>query len=603
MSAETIDVLIVGGGPTGLTVAAELVRQGIHSIVIIDLNADVVKQTKASVVWPRSLELLSVYDGVLDGILAHGERVTNIHMVSRTETLAAFNLSDHFESNFNFGALLEQWYTETVLASYLAKHGVHVRRSAELVAHTYIQDDVVDATVVVGKGTANETTTTYRAKYVLGCDGARSFVRKSIQSAFQGELLPYGFGSVHFTSSTPVACGSDQLRLCFYDNGIAFVTPMPGNSYLTAFDMTLEEDAKFCDPVKKDARGLPIQLDFTKDQIQTILRDRLMHVTIDEIRWQSHFRVNERLSEKYSDGKRIYLAGDACHAHTPLGGQGMNTGIQDAVNLGWKLAFVLKGAAKPSLLATYETERRLVGQELIVSTTTQQNMASNRTPLFQYLRNNAMRIFTQLNFVRELMAAKIGETVIAYRKSPLTAENWVKPAMVPYAWRRREQNFLRLFAARVTAGGRALDLDPQTPAVSTKGGGFKLLLFQGKNGHSITPLSSECLDEFGRAMVNQAKGVITDYVVVPTTDTASHTKYGVKAQCLFLVRPDGYVGLRSEPVCTHDVLSYLSQRVDISSVHYVGEFRPVAFDWVPYMIWTTAAVAAVAIGLAAVRKA
>ncbi|KAF0695132.1 Aste57867_14029 [Aphanomyces stellatus] len=586
MSVETVDVLIVGGGPTGLTVAAELVRQGIHSIVIVDRNADLVKQTKASVVWPRSLELLSVYDGVVDDIHDHCERVARIEVASRTETLAEINLGKYFASNFKYGALLEQWYTEKVLASYLAKHGVHVRRSAELVAHTYIQDDVVDATVVVGKGTANETTTTYRAKYVLGCDGARSFVRKSIQSAFQGELLPYGFGSVHFTSSTPVACGSDQMRLCFYDNGIAFVTPMPGNSYLSAFDMTLEEDAKFCDPVKKDTRGLPIQLDFTKDQIQTILRDRLMHVTIDEIRWQSHFRVNERLSEKYSDGKRIYLAGDACHAHTPLGAQGMNTGIQDAVNLGWKLAFVLKGVAKPSLLATYETERRLVGQELIDSTTKSQNLASNRTPLFQYFRNNAMRLFTKLNFVREFAAAKIGETVIAYRKSPLSAENWVKPAIIPYVLYRRRQTILRLFGARVTAGGRALDLSNGGRAVAFNGG-FKLLLFQGERGHTVAPLSSDRLGEFGRAMVNQAKGVITDYVVVPTTDTASHTMYGVKAQCLFLVRPDGYVGLRSEPVCTHDVLSYLSQRIEISTVHYVGDFKPAVFDWPPPLVIAT----------------
>ncbi|CAK5194796.1 unnamed protein product [Aphanomyces euteiches] len=586
---SSVDVLIVGAGPSGLAAACELIRNGVSSILIIDRLDAPVKQTKASVLWPRSLELLANYDGVLDAIHDHCEYVRQVKFYTETSVLTHVKLGDRFASRFQYGALLEQWYTEKVLKAYVDKHNVVTKRNAELVAFSYVSNsaDTIEATILIDKGLPTERTTVVRCKYLVGCDGARSSVRRLMNCAFQGIVLPYAFIGAHFTSSTQVAVQPDEMRMSSYRAGMAFLTPMPNKSYLVAIDLSAEQDAPYCDPHHVDTHGMPIQLEFTKEQLQSLISERCVAVTIDHVIWSTHFRVNKRLAETYSDGNRIFLAGDACHCHTPLGGQGMNTGIQDAVNLGWKLALVLQGKAEPSLLTTYGTERRLVGEELIAFTTRAQNISSNRTPLVQFFRNNALRVLTSLPFVVDTIAATIGETIVAYRASPLSVENWVLPPIFPYILYRRRQNILRIFHARVVAGGRAPVLD-NTPLTFHTTPGFNLIFFQGAPGHTVSPLTYDQLVAVGREVQLLTKGIVADFKVIPASEANNHDMYGVKGQCLFLVRPDGYVGLRSEPVSMDDVLRYLKHRVLLTSVPDTGSFKPTAFDWVPYVLLTLA---------------
>ncbi|KAI8614836.1 FAD-binding monooxygenase [Chytriomyces sp. MP71] len=365
--SSTFDTLVVGAGPTGLTLAAELLRQGIPAsqILLIDVLKEPLIQTKASVLWPRSLELLSNYEGVVEMGEAYGDKLTNVVLrAGKDNTLIAkINLARHFDSTFHHGLMLEQWYTEKIITAYLSKHGLSVTRSTALVSFVYTDHPLhpIEATLKTPNGNK-----TIRVKYIVGADGGRSGVRKQLGIEFKGETMQGTFFSAHFSVKKPLLdIDNTALSLFLRPSGMGFITPMPGGTYMSALDLQGQQCGPFLSN-EKDARGFPLLKEIPLKEAEVILRERLsLHIEVDKMIWQTHFRIQERLVGKYGDGKRVFLAGDACHAHSPLGGQGQNTGIQDAVNLGWKLSSVLKGTLSPSLLATYEEERLAVGQHLI----------------------------------------------------------------------------------------------------------------------------------------------------------------------------------------------------------------------------------------------
>ncbi|OQR87741.1 hypothetical protein ACHHYP_08103 [Achlya hypogyna] len=559
-------ILIVGGGPTGLTLAAELIRQGVLDITVIDKLPGPLRQTKASVTWPRSLELLERYEGVLPAL---HNRCDFVHRVvlhrNPTSVFREVPLSAHLSSKHPHGVLVEQWYMEECLRAHLACANVAVQYDSELVGYEYNTDaSCVIATIVRKKGTPDETTTATAYAFVVGCDGARSGIRKLMGISFSGVTMPLGFVGVHFKSTTPVTLvHRDALSIVLYDDGGSFITAMPNDSYLAIVDLSLAQDAAYVSPDEVDAHGYPVQRALTRDEMQALLASRVSpEVAISEVLWSTHFRVNARVATKYSDSQRIFLCGDACHCHTPLLGQGMNVGIQDAVNLGWKLALVVRGVATPTLLASYGDERLIVGQELIAMTTRAQTAFSHRHPVFQQVRNSVVGGLARSDRFLDIWAPNLCELSTNYRRNPgLTAESWTLASMVSHPFVHLQQLWLQYCkTSRVCAGDR-WPYEKFSSLSSKASTGFELYLFQGLEGYNSHSVTVGELEAVVREVTLAFPGLVTQCRIELATNEALYATIGVLGQCLFLIRPDGYVGLRSEPGNVDDVSAYLRQRV------------------------------------------
>ncbi|MFD7735404.1 FAD-dependent monooxygenase [Kitasatospora phosalacinea] len=337
MREESVDVLVVGAGPVGLTAAAELRRHGVHCR-IVDRITDPPPYPKAVGVQPRTFEVweaMGLVGRALDAALPlHGQLVfTDRAPGPRT----ALDLPADVPYRF---AALPQYTTERLLAEHLARFGTEVERGTAL---TGLQqhDDHVRAVFEDGSVLA--------ARYVVGCDGAHSTVRKAAGIPFDGDAFPesYMLGDVELDWDLPPG---HAVRATGADPGDVLVAvPLPGRGRYRISSRAGTSDGT--------APALP--------DLQAVL-DRLspQPVTARALRWSSTFRISHRLAGRYREG-RLFLAGDAAHIHPPTGAQGMNTGIQDAHNLAWKLALAVRGLAADTLLDSYHAERHPVGEEVV----------------------------------------------------------------------------------------------------------------------------------------------------------------------------------------------------------------------------------------------
>ncbi|KAJ3377909.1 hypothetical protein HDU84_008105 [Entophlyctis sp. JEL0112] len=539
--------VIVGAGPTGLTLAAELLRQGIpaDTILLVDELAAPLLHTKASVLWPRSLELLDHFAGVVPAAEAVGMKLLSGCIFAgdnqdSLKRLALINISSYFISSFPWGILLEQWRTERILTEYLARHNLHVTRSTKLVDYKYFEDGAVEARFENSAGMR-----VVRTKFLVGCDGGKSKVRKLLGFDFKGETLKGSFYSAHFTVKNPLPdINTSALSLFLMSSGGSFVTPMPGHgkhsiSYMSALDLSEEQDCIYrCSEL--DSHGNQPLLEIPRKDAERLLQERLSkNIVVDEIIWQSHFRVNERVTSSFSDGRRVFLAGDACHAHSPIG---QNTGIQEAINLGWKLALVIKGLVSPELLSTYERERQSIGQRLVDFTNRGTKASALRDPTLQYLRNTIMSFVASREFLRDTIAQTIAETIYNYRKCDINT-------------------------------------------------GFKAIFFQGRPYAKLpSDLSLDALHKLGEELVKLSFGTVTAYAVVTADDCSLSSSIGVQNQCVLLIRPDDYVALRSEPVSFAVVAAYLRDKIgqtkfgDEDAVRSLAKYKPLMNDWVHGLI-------------------
>ncbi|MEV7844125.1 FAD-dependent oxidoreductase [Streptomyces cyaneofuscatus] len=341
MTDASTDVLIVGAGPTGLTLALDLARRG-AAVRIVDKSPAHPRTSRAKGPNPRSLEILADL-GVVDEVLAAGSaplpmRVYRDHRpVAETDPWA--DAAPTPATRFDRPWLIAQWRLEEILRARLAGHGVRVELGREVVGLAEGADGHhVDVTFAEGRAE--------RARYVVGCDGAHSPVRRLLGITFDGttaEDQVMVSGDVELDHED---LGRDRWHQWFDADGAVMLCPIPGTRTGWWFQAGPERDA--------DGRPLAPTLDgfrrlFTR---HTGLPGR--HLTRAEL--LSTYRVNVRMADRYRVG-RVLLAGDAAHVHAIAGGLGMNTGIQDAFNLGWKLGQVLTGQADAGLLDTYEEER------------------------------------------------------------------------------------------------------------------------------------------------------------------------------------------------------------------------------------------------------
>jgi 2-polyprenyl-6-methoxyphenol hydroxylase-like FAD-dependent oxidoreductase len=395
-----VDVLVIGAGPVGLTMAAEAARYGL-SIRIIDTAPHASTTSKALVVWSRTLELFDRM-GCTDAFLAAGIRAHGASM-RHGHTVIGSTRFDSIPSAYNFGLMVPQRDTERLMAAHLGALGVSVEREVALTGFAEAADHV-EAMLRHADGREE----TVEARWLVGCDGAHSTVRHQLGVAFDGKAQGDDWFLADVRLDGEGAPPHDEVTIYLHRDGLFAVFPMP------------EGRCRVIGTVGKTDPAHP-RPDPTLDEVQALADGRTAGgFRVSEPEWLSTFRVHERKVAEYRHG-RIFLAGDAAHIHSPAGGQGMNTGMQDAINLAWKLAMVTKGAAAPGLLDSYSPERSAVGDMVLRNATRLTDMATLSNPAAQAVRNLAMRFAMGLHTVRDRMASEMSETGIAYGASPLSA--------------------------------------------------------------------------------------------------------------------------------------------------------------------------------------
>jgi 2-polyprenyl-6-methoxyphenol hydroxylase-like FAD-dependent oxidoreductase len=438
-------VLVVGGGPVGLSLAVDLRRRGV-AVRIIDTLAEPTEESRAIVVHSRTLDHFEAL-GILDGIMAKAIVSNGMEVHADGNTIAAVEF-DHIHAVHPYSVSLVQSETEAILAARLAQLGVAVERSSSLSTYTASNADVV-ATLTSPDG----TTRTLRAQYLVGADGARSAVRhimgQQLDGSFVGDDVLLG----------DLEADHDYERSHFH----AFFSP--GQTTGLLFPLRGNRLRVFAQLPPGIDPARPVTIDW----LQSAADERGIKMRITASHWMTRFGLKHGQVPRYRSG-RIFLAGDAAHIHSPAGALGMNTGIQDAINLGWKLAAALQTQDCERLLDSYHLERHPVGAQVVALTTEITKVATLKNPVAQRLRNALMHLGIHATPITNRMADMIEQQRVEYRHSPIVtgAGHTLHPGDFLYV---TGHNIAAALAntnghlAIVIAGGGAAEPDPQFPTV------------------------------------------------------------------------------------------------------------------------------------------
>jgi 2-polyprenyl-6-methoxyphenol hydroxylase-like FAD-dependent oxidoreductase len=480
-------ILIVGAGPVGLTMAAELARYGVP-VRIVDRAAQATSTSKALVLWARTLELMDRM-GCTQSFLDNGLRAHGATMRSGSDVLGRTRFDD-VASTYNFALMIPQRDTERLLTAHLATFDITVERELELTAFSETVDHV-EATLRHADG-REETVVT---PWLLGCDGAHSAVRHGTGITFDGSTQSDDWLLADVRMQGEGTPPQDEVAIYFHADGPFVLFPMPGER------MRVVGCIGKTDPAHPRAEP-------TMADVQAMIDRRTGGgFRVTDPAWLTNFRINERKVADYRQG-RVFLAGDAAHIHSPAGGQGMNTGMQDAINLAWKLAMVVSNKATAGLLDSYSAERSRVGTMVLRNATRMTDAANLSHPAAQAARNLALRVLLGFHVFRSYMSDMLSEIEIAYAGSPLSVGSH--------------------------AGDR---LPPEHYAGATPGIGD-------------TP-------RFVLYAVDKTKG--SELIARHADVLERETRTPPDPQQLLIVRPDGYVGLLAQADDWNAAASYLDR--------------------------------------------
>jgi len=517
------DVLVVGAGPTGLMLANQLVRRGVRTL-IIDRHAGPSLETRALGVQARTLEIYS-HLGIVDRALELGKRGTggNIWADGQRRARVALSVAGDKITPYPFLLVLGQDDNERILGDHLRELGSSVQWNTELVGLTQ-QSDSVTAVLKLPDGSHRNIL----AAWVAGCDGARSAVRESSGITFAG--APYEH--VFFVADTELTgtMVPDEVNVYLFRDGFHLLFPMRGKDHWRI--------AGILPPALRDKADLKFDA-----VIPSLHNEAAAGLSIKSCTWFSTYRIHHRSAVRFRD-RRCFLLGDAAHIHSPVGAQGMNTGLQDAYNLAWKLALVVKNQATPALLDSYEQERIPVARALLNGTDRAFRLVVSNTWFAGLLRTKILARIAAFavnrKAVQRIAFRTVSQTGIRYPKSSLSKSLDTLPDTAPQAGDRFP--WLRL---KFVANEAVEDLFQKLSDTH-----FNLILI------GQPPLLEGAMD-FG--------DLLRIHVIPrdPVNDQEL-ARVQIPQPSFYLVRPDGYVGLCGTRLEAGGVRSYVSQKLHLS---------------------------------------
>ncbi len=507
-SIRDTEVLIVGAGPTGLVLALWLTRLGVR-VRIVDQTAEPGTTSRALAVQARTLELYSQI-GLADAVVDRGRNVAaaNLWVAGKKVARAVFGDMGAGLSPYPYALLFPQDEHERLLIDRLAVAGVKVEREVELL-------DFDDGTgrVLAHLKSPDGTVDACQAAYIAGCDGAHSMVRETLQIGFPGGKYAHLFYVADVEASGAAMNG--ELHVALDTTDFLAVFPLKGDGRARLIGTIREEAEHQHDNLSWD--------DVSKRVIEW------MRIDVDRVHWFSTYRVHHRVADHFRKG-RAFLLGDAAHIHSPVGGQGMNTGIGDAVNLAWKLAAVVHGRAGAPLLDSYEPERIAFARRLVATTDRAFTGVTSPGTIARRVRLDIVPLlvpaFFALTTVRRFLFRTVSQTAVNYRGSSLSAGR----------------------AGTVHGGDRL-------PWVKTDlSGGDK------DNFASLTSLDWQVhvYGDAGPEIKALCEGRALPLHIFPWRPRMGGT--GLRRNAVYLVRPDGYVGLVDPDGSAEALTAYLDTR-------------------------------------------
>jgi 2-polyprenyl-6-methoxyphenol hydroxylase-like FAD-dependent oxidoreductase len=503
---DRTDVLIVGAGPTGLVLALWLTRLGVR-VRIVDKTAEPGTTSRALAVQARTLELYRQI-GLADAVVTRGRKMTTINLWRSGKHVAHVVFGDMGTdlSPFPYALIYPQDEHERLLIDRLTRAGVQVERQTELVAF-----EETAAGVRARLRRADGTTSVCEAAYLTGCDGAHSAVREALRIGFPGGTYSHLFYVADVDARGAVMNGELHGALDTTD-------------FLIVFPLKDDGRARLIGTVRTDAEHQRDDLTW-EDVSQRVIE--WMRIDVERVHWFSAYRVHHRVADQFHKG-RTFLLGDAAHIHSPVGGQGMNTGIGDAVNLAWKIADVVHGRADSALLDTYEPERMAFARRLVATTDRVFTGVTSDRAIARRIRLNivpavAPTVFA-LRAARRFMFRTISQTAVHYRGGNLGQGR----------------------AGDVYGGDRL----PWVPADET-------------GVDSFTPLASlawqvHVYGDASRGIQAACEERTLPLHVFPWRPVMRRA--GLQRDAVYLVRPDGYVALADADASGDAIRSYLDTR-------------------------------------------
>lgn len=518
-------VLIAGGGPTGLTAALELRRFGIPVRVIDEMEGPA-PTSRAIGIQARTLEEMELR-GLADQFVRIGHHATGGDIYGNGKLLVRIDFSN-IASRYNYLLLLSQNETDRILREALEAEGAGVEWGVKLAAFGQTPAGIT-ATLEHTGGFLEEIT----VPYVIDAEGAHSIVRNTLGLQFKGKTRDdlFAVGDVHVGGDLP----NSDFHIFSSERGLLGMFPLGGSLFRLVASNAHDDRSLANRTLPNQALSDPPTL----EELQAIY-DQRSHIParLHQLTWSSLFHVNSRMVDSLRVG-RIFLAGDAAHIHSPAGGQGMNTGIQDALNLGWKLALVLRGIAPEALLDTYDHDRLPVMRSVLTRTEGLTDMVDGDSILRTFFVHLAPWV-AHADFVRNNVSARISQIALNYRSSPLSSDNFGDGSL--------------------TAGDRIPDLSVR---VSNGTPGETKRVFSMLNPTRLTLLLANFTAT--AAIESQLSEALSpwreliDAFPISAPDGDAHKpfeeSFGVRPS-LTLVRPDAYIGFRGTQSSAAELTKY-----------------------------------------------
>ncbi|MFW5832457.1 MAG: FAD-dependent monooxygenase [Prolixibacteraceae bacterium] len=516
------DVLIAGAGPTGLMTACQLSLFNIH-FRIIDKKSSPSNYSGALIIHAKTLELFQQL-GLAEKITAHGKRVSAFSTFFNGEKTSRLKLKNFGENLTQFPSMLmlEQAKTEQLLIEFLQKKGIFVEWETKLV-DLMQQPDKITAVLKL----KNESKITMDASYLIAADGGQSTVRSLLNIPFHGKTHKKTLCIMECKSD--IALTDDEIYFAFSEQSTTGFFPLPGRRW--RIDAALKNAQNKTRLTFED-----VQHDFGKTT--------KLNVNIYEPDFFSVFHSHGKYAQRFQS-RRCFLAGDAAHLYTPVGAQGMNSGLQDAQNLAWKLAFVIQNELKPGILKSYEQERKPLAKRVSKSTSLFFNVVASDAWIYQFFRMKVLKYLLRLfllslkkSFFKNFVFKNISGIGISYTENSLTADagtGFTQGAPKPGE---------RLPCLQYKVDGIKKDVREQVKPTQ-----FHLIIF---------PKEKET-DELLRR-TDPLKQIVSVQQIPYSTETESlYRKFGIQSGGWYLVRPDFHIACRSPNLSGQRLENYFNK--------------------------------------------